>query len=102
MDLRELMQTPIGEYVPIKNKPDCFWRFDNDYFKVCVESCSEKRRIEKVTGVCLMLYTNKKDGSVTPYFDFLVPFKRAMSVWRILSGNGRKRHKRKGGDECGK
>jgi hypothetical protein len=84
MNLREMMQTPIGEYAPIGDKPDVLWRYDAKTFKAYTEDLETKRRLTKVTGsVIACRYYDSKLGRC--YWDFIIPNKRLRTVMRILS-----------------
>ena len=105
MNSQELMRTPSGDFVPIEGKKDVLWRYDAKTFKVYTEDSYEKSRLGKIVGVEISdRYFFKENDAWKRGWDFLVPYKRAKSVCRILSGDGRQKHKNdktRGGDDCG-
>ena len=90
MNLKELMQTPIGEYVPTGSKPDVLWRYDSKTLKVYTADCHEKSRLGKVAGAEMACrYFFIENAVLKRGWDFLIPHKRMKTVCRILSSSGR-------------
>lgn len=98
MKLKTLLSNRLHEYIPVKAGEDIFWRYTADLFKVYVHDYALKKKIEKIKGVGLgNIYFDSrcrtKKGKPKRSWDFKVPNKRAVTVYRILNGESKKKAK---------